>query len=78
MECPYPDLFDPDKLQCSDFTKTKCNSTKKEPQAPCKIYKCAVPILYIKIEKKKRKSSGFKFLLKQKISITYCKDGVEI
>lgn len=36
MECTYPDLYDPVKKMCTNFTKVDCK-TRKEPQAPCKL-----------------------------------------
>lgn len=35
MECPYPDLYDPVRRMCANFTSIDCKQ-RKEPQAPCK------------------------------------------
>ncbi|XP_071175832.1 uncharacterized protein [Mytilus edulis] len=37
-ECPYPDLFNPDTLECGEFTKVTCGKVP-EPQAPCSYEK---------------------------------------
>ena len=36
-ECKYPDLFSRVSNKCEKFQNVSCD-TRKEPQAPCKLY----------------------------------------